>query len=164
MASIIHNLSASFTRPADTTAYAATDLIANDVDAGDVVPLLFSRPKENVGAEGIIRRARIFKSKTTGTLSARLHLYAAKPVPANGDNGTWSTNKAADYLGAIDVTVDRAFTDGMAGQGVPNVGSEISLNQGVGAGGVLYGLLEALGAYTPASGETITVTLEVLQE
>jgi hypothetical protein len=50
-----------------------------------------------------ITRARFVKSGTTATLSQfRLHLYEQSPVCANGDNGAWSTSKAANYLGNID--------------------------------------------------------------
>jgi hypothetical protein len=42
-------------------------------------------------------------------------MYQASPTAANGDNGAWSTDKAANYLGNIDVTAMLAFTDGAAG-------------------------------------------------
>jgi hypothetical protein len=35
-------VSASFTRPADTNAYAAGDLVANSVTAGSVIPMTFA--------------------------------------------------------------------------------------------------------------------------
>ena len=34
----------------------------------------------------------------------RLHLYTAAPTCANGDNGAWSTDGAANYIGAFDVS------------------------------------------------------------
>ena len=109
---------------------------------------------------GVARHiARIRKTGTSVTnASFRLHLYSASPTAANGDNGSWSTDKAAEYLGALDVTVDKAFTDGAAGNGAPSTGSEINFTSDT-----IYGLLEARGSYTPASAEVFTVDLEVLR-
>lgn len=153
--------SASFTRPANTTAYASGDLVANNASAGSVAPMQFAVARVS-GGSGMIRRARIRKSGTGVTsASFRLHLYRASPTPSNGDNDAWLTSEAANYMGAIDVTVDRVFTDGAAGNGVSVSGSEINFD--LSSGQVIYGLLEARGAYTPASGETFTVELEVLQ-
>lgn len=162
-----------FARPANVTAYAIGQLVANNTVAGNVAALQFavarnSRPSTPidpaVGAQtvfsGAVRRARIAKSSTTvANASFRLHLYSSAPVPANGDGAAWSTSQAAAYLGSIDITVDKAFTDGAAGHGTANVAPGILYQ--LAAGGVLYGLLEARAAYVPTSGETFTVTLEV---
>lgn len=151
-------LVASFNRPANTTAYALGNLVANSTTAGSVVPMSFTASRAT-GKGGMVRRARIRKTGTGLTnASFRLHLYGASPTPSNGDGGVWLTDKALDYIGAIDVTVDRAFTDGAAGNGVPITGAEINY-----VADTIYGLIEARGAYTPASGETFTVDLEVLQ-
>ena len=153
--------SANFTRPADTTAYASGDLVANSTTAGSVTPMQFTVARVAAGS-GMIRRARLRKTGTGVTnASFRLHLYTASPTPANGDNGAWSTNQAANYLGALDVTVDKAFTDGAAGNGVPSSGSEI--NFALSSGQLVFGLLEARGAYAPANAEVFTLSLEVLQ-
>lgn len=154
--------SANFTRPADTTAYASTDLVANSTTAGSVAAMSFTVARV-AGGSGMIRRCRIRKSGTSVTnASFRLHLFNAAPATiTNGDNGAFSVSGVADYLGAFDVNVDRAFTDGAAGNGLPINGSEI--NFALTSGTAIYGLLEARGAYTPASGEVFTVSLEVLQ-
>jgi hypothetical protein len=142
-------VSARFTRPADTTAYASGDLVANSTTAGSVVPLSYA-----VGG-GVfqIRRVRIFKSGTSTTNAAfRVHLYTASMTAANGDNAAWSTNRAANYLGSVDVTVDKAFTDGAAGVATVEANCAVP--------GTLYALIEARGAYTPASAEVFNVVLE----
>ncbi len=153
--------SSSFVRPADTTTYASGDLVANSTTAGSVVPMEFTIARTAAGS-GMIRRARVRKTGTgiTGA-SFRLHLYLSAPAASNGDNGAWLTDKAADYVGALDVTVDRAFTDGSAGNGLPVSGSEINFD--LPSGLKIYGLLEARGAYAPTSGETVTCDLEVIQ-
>lgn len=153
---------ASFTRPANTTPYDAGDLVANNTTAASVAPMTFTVAR-TAGGTGMIRRARIRKTGTGTTgASFRLHLYRTAPATiTNGDNGAWSTSGSADYIGAIDVTIDRAFTDGTAGNGVPLSGSEINFD--LPSGTTIRGLLEARGAYTPISGEVFTVDLEVLQ-
>lgn len=158
---IIARPSASVTRPADTTAYAIGDLVADSTTAGSVVPMQFAVARI-AGASGMIRRMRLRKTGTAITGAVfRLHLYSAAPTPSNGDNGAWLTNGAATYIGSIDVTMDKVFTDGASGNGVPTIGSEINFKTG--SGTILYGLLEARGVYTPASGESFTCILEVLQ-
>lgn len=158
---IIARPTATFNRPNDTTAYASGDLVANSTTAGSVAAMQFSVARAAAGS-GMIRRARIRKTGTGITnASFRLHLYNAAPTASNGDNGAWLTSGSADYVGAFDVTVDRAFTDGAAGNGVPVSGSEVNFK--LSSGLVLFGLLEARGAYTPASGETFLVELEVIQ-
>lgn len=150
-------LKQSFTRPADTTAYAANDLVANSTTAGSVVPLEMTNNTFLGGA--YIRRARLYKSGTSVTnTSFRVHIYKSSPTPANGDNGAFSTNNVADYLGALDVTIDRAFTDGSFGVALPMIGNEINFTDSTDD---IFALIEAKAAYTPASGEVFTLTLEL---
>lgn len=146
--------SASFTRPADITAYADGDLVANSTTAGSVVPLAFSIPEH-----AVIRRVEIQKTGT-GVSNAlfRVHLFRTAPTVANGDNGALSANNSANYIGAFAVTVDRVFSDGAVGGGAPLVGSEINVAE---ARQQLFALLEAKGAYTPGNAEVFTVTLEI---
>ena len=153
--------SANFTRPADTTAYAIGDLVANSTTAGSVAPLQFTVARIAAGS-GMIRRARLRKTGTgiVGT-NFRLHLYRSTPTPSNGDNGVWLTNQGANYMGAFDITLDRVFTDGASGNGIPILGSEINFK--LPSGQVVFGLLEARGAYTPVSAEVFTLELEILQ-
>lgn len=157
----INNPSASFTRPADTTAYASGDLVANSTTAGSVAPLSFTLGNSFGVGSFRLTRARLIKSGTTATnANFRLHLYEASPTPANGDNAAWSTNKAANWLGNIDITSMLAFTDGCAGTGSAAAGSEMYIR--LTAGKTIYGLLEARAAYTPANAEVFTVILEEL--
>jgi len=155
-------ITATFTRPADTTAYAAGDLVANSTTAGSVVAMSFANAARAAGKGGKIVGARLAKSGTGLTnASFRLHLFTSVPgTITNGDNSALSTSGVADYIGALDVVVDRAFTDGAFGRsGAPLSGNFLEY---VGATTTLYGLLEARGAYTPASGEVFTVTIAAL--
>lgn len=154
-------VTATFNRPADTTAYASGDLLANSTTAGSVVPmtLALGRKATGYGASSMIRRLRLRKSGTSITNAAfRVHLYRASPTPSNGDNGAFLTNQAANYIGAVDVTMNQAFTDGAGGNGVPNIGSEINLSVQT-----VFALVEVRAAYTPISAETFTLEIEVLR-
>lgn len=154
----ICNPSASFTRPADTTAYASGDLVANSTTAGSVAPLSFDGIWSNRFS---IKRVRLTKSGTTATNGQfRVHFYGASPTCANGDNGAWSTDQAAKYYGSIDVTV-AAFTDGCAGVGAATAGAELNVQLPTANGHTVYALLEARAAYTPANAEVFTLVPEI---
>ena len=158
-------VSATFTRPADTTAYSVGDLVANSTTAASVVPMAFT-PGADISRGFSVRRARVSASNTSTTnASFRVHLYQTDPSAstgiANGDNGAWST-KVAGYMGSLDVTIDKAFTDAAKGVGVPLIGGEVTGTPAAGALTV-YALLEARAAYTPTSAQTFTVELEVFQ-
>lgn len=156
----------TFTIPS-ATQYAAGDLVANHGTAGSVVPLVFK-----IGRSGNLRAITITKMRLrkTGTgvsgASFRLHLYRRSPTPANGDNAAYLTDKAADYLGALDVSGMQTlaagtniFNDGAAGNGAPVVGQTITVRP-LNDDGEIYGLLEARSTYTPTNGETVEVSLE----
>lgn len=151
--------SSAFTRPADTTAYASGDLVANNTSSGSVTPLSWV-VTGNIKGNLLIRRCRIQKStNTTTNASFRVHLYEASPTCTNGDNGAWLTTNSS-YIGAMDVTVDKAFSDpGSQGNGVPNTGSEMIIDGGVDK--TIYGLVEARAAYSPGNAEIFTVFLEI---
>jgi hypothetical protein len=155
----VWNISAAFTRPNNTTAYSSGNLVANSVTAGSVVPMQLALG--NGFPQGMTRivRARLSKSGTSPTnASFRIHLYETNPTPANGDGAAWSTDQAAHWLGNIDVTSMLAFTDGCMGTGSATAGSEMFLR--LASGKIVYALLEARAAYTPAANEVFTLTLE----
>lgn len=152
---------AALNRPADTTAYAVGDLVANSATAGSVVPLQLPAARKN-GGTGRITRARLTKSSPSLTNALfRVHLFRTAPGVTVGDNGALAgaMSGALAYLGAVDVTMDQAFTDGAKGFASPNEGF-LSFEAAAGSQ-ALYALIEARGAYTPASAETFTLALEV---
>lgn len=158
------DITATFNRPADTTAYAVGDLVANSTTAGSVTAMQATgvARADQAGCRSFyIRQCRLSKSGASITNATfRVHLYKTNPTPANGDNGAWSTTRAG-YLGSFDVIMDRAFTDGASGIGTPNAGLEIAGQ--LASGTTVYALIEARGAYTPASAETFAVELSVFQ-
>ena len=160
---------ASVTRPADTTAYAVGDLVANSTNAASVTPITLLAARVN-GGTGLIRRIRLSTTHTglAGTETFRVHLFKSDPTAssgvANGDNGAFSVNGvAAIHLGYADVTLDRVFRDGSKGIATPAVGSDILFDAATGSRSI-YALIEARTAYTPASGETFALALEVLRD
>lgn len=156
-----YHVTDSFTRPANTTAYAAGDLVANSATAGSVVPLDFYL---SGSFSWHIVGVKIAKSGTTPTnANFKAHFYAASPTCANGDNGAWSTNQVANYLGYIAVTAMDAFTDGCAGVNHVGEAGYIHIDREYTTDNTIYCLLEAEAAYTPASAEVFTVTITVHQ-
>lgn len=153
--------SASFSRPADTTAYAIGDLIANSTTAGSVTPLSF-----NVGvSKGLIRAAslKVGTSALASGTSLRLHLWSQSPTTTGGDNAAVFVSGAAlvtsaGYLGYVNITVDTWFSDGASGRAAPVMDVHFNL----GAGTTIYGLIEARSALTPANAAVITASISGL--
>lgn len=154
---ISHILAPTFTRPADTTAYADGDLVANSATAGSVVPLVFSVPVGNGRSIEIIG-GTLQKSDQTDVANSqfRIHVYTSSPTPANGDNAAWSTD-IAGYLGFVDLGLMIAHTDDAYIRTYIPLVEIMSFN--IGPKNVLYGLIEADAAYIPASEETFTAGL-----
>ncbi len=154
---ISHIAASTFTRPANTTAYADGDLVANSTTAGSVTPLTFPIPNKR---SCIIRGAWVSKSDESDVTNADfvVHLFRSSPTVANGDNGALSTN-IADKIGTIDVGQMVAYTDDAYSIAY---GGNFYVDSG--SSRTLYGLLEADAAYTPASGETFTVGIIIEQD
>lgn len=151
-------VSNTITRPANTTQYTAGDIIANSATAASVTPFTFADVCRESQVTRI-ERIRILKSGTSVTnANFRVHFYSGDPgVPSNGDNGAFLTS-VAKWIGSADVTCDRAGTDGAIGTGLSLTNTPMTVK--VGTNHILYALLEARGAYTPASGETFTIKIE----
>ncbi len=157
-------LSANFTRPADTTAYAAGDLVANSTTAGSVTPLAFTSAVRG-NADGVrIERCRLRKSTTSLTNATfRVHLFESSSTLSVGDNGAFnasgvlSVNNAMAYVGSFAITMANSGSDGAIGFGVPLVGNGMTLQP---SATTIYGLIEVTGAYTPGNAEVFTVNLE----
>jgi hypothetical protein len=152
----------SFTRPADTTQYAALDLVANSATAADVVPLSWSMKR--LGGSGLLRGVRFYKSAASATAAVfNLHLYSATPgVPTNGDNGAFGIISAANNIGLVTVDMTTGGSAGTAGLFKRVGGVDICIDF-ANVNGVVFGLLTTgtAGTYTPADAETFRITLEL---
>jgi hypothetical protein len=147
------NAVATFTRPADTTAYTAKDAVTNSTSAPAV--LTFAGAGAGMQRRAFLRGAKLMVDNPTITNgSFRLHLYRTAPTPIN-DNAAFTQpfSDAANYLGFVDFTLK--FEGGtLAYDVVGNLGLPILAN-----GDDLFGVLEATGAYVPTSAENFRVEL-----
>ena len=156
----------TMTRPADTTAYAQYDLVANSTTAGSVTGLVFPNAVRFDLECARFERLRLRKSSASQTNATfRVYLFTALPTLSVGDNGVLNTSggvMAIDdmdkLVGWFDVTMNRSGTAGAWGVGTPNAGPALTIKPASGTS--LYGLIEATAAYTPTSGETFNAVLE----
>jgi hypothetical protein len=165
------NPSATFNRPADTTPYASGDLVADTTTAGSVTPMQFTIARAAAGAASAIK-ARLRKSGSSITNAAfRQHLWSTAPTVANGDNGVLTATGSANYLGAIDFPAPLDERRGkqlvQRRRVLQRRAAHRQFDQRAALSSpdkLVYGFLEARGAYTPANAETFAVALEVLQD
>lgn len=151
-------VSASFTRPADTTAYTSGDLVANSTTAASVVPLRLA-----IGhGGGKISQVSISNNRTVitnGTFT--IHFYGTDPTataPTAGDNGALATVNAS-RIGVATMTIMTADND--IGMSTLNLGETNFLGGLYTERDQIFALVEAKAAYTPASGEVFTVKIVV---
>jgi hypothetical protein len=155
----ITNPTSTLTRPADTTAYAANDLIASSTTAGSIVVPSFAIANAAGGA--IIPRMRLSTTATTGWgTTLTVTLWSAAPTYTNGDNGAYAVaTGAAGRLAAFSCTLTQ-YGDGAAGSCVITSGNALVLK--LASGTAVYWDLQATAAATPISGQTFTLTSETL--
>lgn len=149
--------SATFTRPNDATPYTAGDVVSTL--AGAVME--FTNVLPNVGGVFIILGARLridANAIPAGMTGFRLHLYDATPT-AIADNAAYNLPSAdrTKYLGYVTLYTIRDVGDTVWIQDDNlNVSGKLAA-----ASTTLYGILETIGAYTPAAQTVKTVTLNV---
>ena len=166
-------VSANFTRPTDTNAYAIADAIANSTTGSAVVPMQFTAARA-VGLTGMVIGAQCITDSATAFGAIRLHLFNTTPFAAAGfqaDNAalaltytaltTGSAGSSPNYIGYVDFTT-------FVAQSV----SAVSIGQAdqtqmdfacAAASQVIFGLLEARAVFTPGNGQKFTVALDVVQ-
>ena len=156
------------TRPANTDAYAAKDVVSDSTSAPTV--LTFANFARVNSGSGIIVRARLMTDKKDVTASFRLHLFHTAPTAIN-DNSPYLMvyGNAANRIGMIDFpamsTEDptnstaaasmRPSSDGSAG--TPNLWFQTDA-----ASRAIYGILETTSAFTPASGQKFFIELAAI--
>jgi hypothetical protein len=150
---------ASFTRPADTTAYAAQDVVSNSTTAPSV--LVFPNAGRANGSSGVILSARHLKSSTV-VGSYRLHLYRVAPTAIN-DNAPFALLYAnrTSRVGFIDFSHS---TGGTGSDSTNALTTFVNLPFVCdAAASQLLGVLTASSAYTPVSGEQHFIELAIAQ-
>lgn len=157
--------SATITRPADTTAYAAKDVVSNSTSAP--VVLTFSGMARANAGTGTIVRARLMTSQKTNVALYRLHLFHTAPtVIADNSPYTLLYANAANRIGSIDFpalsTEDSTNSTAAASMRPSYDGSYNAPNlwyKCKSDGTSLYGVLETLSAFTPDSAQTFFIEL-----
>lgn len=155
---------ATITRPADTTAYTAGDVIADSTSAATV--LKFNRASGD-GSGGVIRSAMMASSIAPGTkLNADLFLFDTAPTAYGNDNEAFALSDA-DLLNCVGVISLDGTTAANVKTGTLNC---VVINQALAMpvkslvnDRCLYGVLVARNAYTPGSGEVLTIKLGIQQ-
>jgi hypothetical protein len=153
------SVSASFTRPADTTAYAVGDVVSNSTSATTLMSFAIARV--NAGT-GYITGARIAISQKSVTPRFRVHLFNTSNPTVAADN---SPNKElfadeSKVVGIFDLPAIVTPTDATNSTISRAFDYTIRLPFKCAAGSnLIYAYIETLDAYTPASAGTYTLTL-----
>jgi len=150
--SALYKAEATITRPNDTTAYTALDVISTQ--AGAVLTF------DNIGpANGValITAAKIrldVAAVPSGMGVMRLHLYNSSPT-AIADNAAFNLPSAdrAKYIGSIDIGTPVDLGDTIWAQ------NNDVRNQVILTGDSVYGILQTVSAYTPTANAAKTITL-----
>lgn len=154
VASVSSLVTSSFTRPANTTAYAAKTIISS----GSVLNFA-NLARVNAGS-GTIVKARLLTSQAANVARHRLHLFISAPtLIADGGAATLLYTDAASRVGIIEFPACAMGGTGSTAAGamrpspeggfpVPNLMFKCAA-----ASRALHYLLETVDAYTPDSGQ-----------
>lgn len=160
---------ASFTRPSNTTAYAAGDVVGPVTTAA--VQTLSGAARANGGSGRIVGATLETNNATVTNGTFRVHVYNASFTP-DADNAAFAlqhTQRAA-YQGYFDFNIlvaDSASAEGAIAQlrVATDVDNGLPLDFECAAGNTaLYAVIVALGAYTPASAQVFQLTIAVEQD
>jgi hypothetical protein len=156
----ITNPTSILTRPANTTPYAANQLIASSTTAGLVVVPWFAIATGAGGA--ILPRVRLSTNAMTGWGGVTLSvcLWSAAPTYTNGDGGAYAVaTGSASWLANFLITLTQ-YGDGASGAGPLTGANELALKLASGAS--VFWDMRILGGATPSSGQTFLLTAELL--
>jgi hypothetical protein len=147
----------NFTRPSDTTAYAAKDAVSDSTSAPTI--LTFANFARIAAGSGYIVRANMMTDQTTLTARLRLHLFHTS-VTAINDNAAFTLLYAnrASRIGYIDF--DPGVTEGAGSTASHSLNAITRLPFVCAAASrSVFGLLETLDIFTPASAQAFYVEL-----
>lgn len=149
---------ATFTRPANTTAYAGGDCVCNSASA----PVLLEfKLGEAAGSNGYITNAKIVKSGAViANALFRLYLFNKSITPVN-DNAQFPLlfANAEAMIGFVDFEMT---TEGTGSDAALDIITNINMrfaNDPLITDQLIYGVLVAKAAYTPASEEEFMIQL-----
>lgn len=152
---LLKTATATITRPADTNAYAALDAVSNSTSAP--VPATFANLIRVASYDGYITKARLVSSVSTQVQRMRLHLFRST-VTAYNDNAAhtvlYANNTAR--IGVIDFPALK--TEGTGSDCAYAYVQDLRVAVSSATTDV-FGLLETLDAFTPASAQTLFIAL-----
>jgi len=158
-------VTATKTRPADTTAYSAGDVISESTSAGTT--WTFDAVVHSNGGGGKITRAVVLSDDTGNTNQMSLLLFSVTPTSALDDNGANTGPLAADadnFIGEIAFDAMKDLGTGFSYAVATTGNSKLDLPFRCEAGDdAIYGILVAIDALTPTSGQIFRVNLQVAQ-
>lgn len=157
-----YSSSASKTRPNDTNAYAALDVIAESTTVGTT--WTFSSIGPSGGGKIVIDAITLridVSAIPSGMGSFRLHLYSSDPTAIN-DNAAFDlpSGDRAKYLGFVETPTpyDLGSTLWSATEDMSfPVRKQVTL-----ASSTLYGILQTVAAFTPTASAVKTITLHAV--
>lgn len=141
----------TITRPADTTAYAAGDVVGGVITFTGVT-----------AGEAVINTIQ-FQVRDSAIISGegayRLHLYSVTPPSTLTDNAPFDlpVGDRAAYLGYVDLGTPTDFGATCYAE-VSQISKQITV-----AGTSLFGYLQTIGAYTPSASRVYFPTLHLLK-
>lgn len=149
------------TRPSNATAYATLDAISDSTSAPTVVYTFTNLSRTN-GKGGYIVKAQLATDLKTCTARFRLHLFDTAPTAINDNDPYLSlyANKAT-RLGTIDFPATATEDATNSTQATSQVTDIRMKYLPTTSSRTIYGLLETLDAFTPASGQKIYIKLSV---
>lgn len=147
-----YSASVTLTRPADTNAYTAGDVVGPTVAA-----LEFSQIG-SAGRDVMITSSEFLWSESavpSGATSFRLHLYSVTPPSALADNAAWDlpAGDRASYLGYVDLGTPVDLGASLFVQ-ASQINKQVKVS-----GSSLFGYLQTIGGYTPASASVMKITI-----
>ena len=157
---------AQFTRPADTTAYTANDVVSDSTVVGH--PLVFQNCARFQGGTGIVYSGLMFAS-TDATVNPNfdLVLFDTPSFTMAADNSAGTVTDTEAYNIVSIITFDGTNAANVSTVGANLVVGATAIGQAFKCGSNsrdLYGMVIDRGGYTPASAEIFRFKLAITQD
>lgn len=149
---------ASFTRPANTTAYTAEDAVNDNTSTPHILTFTSSENTLLAGQDLIIKSLKVTTDNATVT-NGSFRLYLCKEsqtITADNTPQTLLYSNRANRIGYIDFTLASGGTGSDCGEAVIT-GETIPFRLSSNA---FYGYLVAKAAYAPTSGQNFSLEIE----
>jgi hypothetical protein len=158
---VIGNLLAvavELTRPANTDAYAAGDVVSNNVTT--TAMLEFANAAREAGGSGYITGIRVATDKKSITPRLRVHIFRTNGATLSGDNAQWRGVYTDDskLIGSVDLAAMTTGAD--TTNSTQSIAQDFTVRLPYTCVATsLYVVLETIDAFTPTSGQKFSVTL-----